>query len=69
MRLHGKGTHLDRICEFGEKVHWYVPKKRRTKLEAKWRNGISLSRSWNSDQNVIGLADGTVTCQGHGARP
>ena len=39
---------------------WYVPKKRRAKLEPRWRNGVFLGRAWNSDQNYVGLLDGTV---------
>ena len=39
MRLHGKTSHLDRLAGFGEHVLWFVPAKRRTKLERKWRSG------------------------------
>ena len=58
--MHGRCS-LERICEFGERVSWYVPKKRRTKLEPTWLNGVFLVRDWSSDQNFIGLADGSVT--------
>ena len=60
-RLHGKES-TERICEFGEKVLWYVPKKQRAKLDVRWRHGLFLGRSMNSDQNFIGLPDGSVTC-------
>ena len=60
-RLHGKEA-TERICQFGEKVLWYVPKKQRLKLDVRWRHGIFLGRSMSSDQNFIGLADGSVTC-------
>ena len=60
-RLHGKEA-TERICQFGEKVLWYVPKKQRMKLDVRWRHGIFLGRSMNSDQNYIGLIDGSVTC-------
>lgn len=60
-RLHGKeGT--EHICEFGERVLWYVSNKLRTKLDARWRYGTFFGRSMNSDQNLIGLNDGSVTC-------
>ena len=57
--MHGRCS-LERIAEFGERVLWYVPKKRRGKLEPRWRNGVFLGRAWNSDQNYVGLLDGTV---------
>ena len=60
-RLHGKEC-TERICEFGEKILWYVPKKQRAKLDVRWRHGLFLGRSMNSDQNFIGLPDGSVTC-------
>ena len=61
MRLHGKASHFDRIAELGESIMWYVPKRRRTKLEPKWRSGVFLGRMWNTDANYVGLADGTIT--------
>ena len=60
MRLHGRHP-TERICEFGERVCWFVPAKRRTKLEPRWLNGVFLGRAYNSDQNFVGLSDGTVT--------
>ena len=60
-RLHGKEA-SERICEFGERILWYVPKKTQAKLDVRWRHGIFLGRSLNSDQNYIGLDDGSVTC-------
>ena len=61
MRLHGRACHFDKIAELGECVMWYVPAKRRTKLEPRWRSGVFLGRSRNTDANFIGLADGSVT--------
>ena len=58
-RLHGKETR-DRICEFGECVLWYVPKKLRTKLDLRWRYGVFMGRSASTDQNFIGIHDGTI---------
>ena len=59
-RMHGKES-TQKICVFGERVLWYVPKKHRAKLDARWRYGIFLGRALNSDQNFIGLANGSVT--------
>ena len=59
-RLHGKSA-PDRIAEFGERVLWFVPVKRRAKLEPKWRNGMFIGRAWGSDQNFVALMDGSVT--------
>ena len=60
-RLHGKEGR-ERICEFGERVMWYVPKKLRSKLDQRWRYGIFLGRSMSSDQNFVGIASGEVVC-------
>ena len=40
---------------------FYVPKKRRRTLDPKYRFGIFLGRSWTSDQDYIGLLDGSIT--------
>ena len=60
-RLHGREV-KERIAEFGEKIMWYVPKRRRVKLDVRWRYGTFLGRALHCDQNYIGLHDGTVTC-------
>ena len=52
-RLHGKEA-SEKMCEFGERILWYVPKKQRAKLDVRWRHGIFLGRSLNSNQNYIG---------------
>ena len=44
-RMHGR-TSMDRIAEFGERVLFFVPAKRRRSLEPKWRNGIFIGRAW-----------------------
>ena len=56
-RLHGKETR-DHICEFGEKIMWFVPARLRGKLGKKWRYGVFLGRSMSSDQNYVGIAGG-----------
>jgi hypothetical protein len=58
-RLHGKES-MARLCEFGERILWYVPKKHRAKLDARWRYGIFLGRATNCDQNYVGLATGAI---------
>ena len=60
-RLHGREGH-ERVCEFGERVMWYVPKKIRAKMDQRWRYGIFLGRSLSSDQNFIGIGTGEVVC-------
>ena len=60
-RLHGREG-IEKVCEFGEVVMWYVPKKIRAKLDQRWRYGVFLGRSLSSDQNYIGLNNGDVVC-------
>lgn len=60
-RLHGRESH-ERVCEFGEMILWYVPKKMRAKLDQRWRYGIFLGRALSSDQHFIGLNSGDVVC-------
>ena len=59
-RLHGQNAR-ERLPEFGETILFYVPVRSRGKMDPRWRFGTFLGRSWNSDQNFIGLADGSVT--------
>ena len=58
-RLHGKES-TARLCEFGERILWFVPKKHRAKLDARWRYGVFLGRAANCDQNCVGLVDGSI---------
>ena len=60
-RLHGREGR-ERVCEFGETVMWFVPKKLRSKLDQRWRYGVFLGRALGSDQNVIGVNSGEVVC-------
>ena len=60
-RLHGREGR-ERICEFGETIMWFVPKKLRSKLDQRWRYGTFLGRALGSDQNYIGLKSGEVVC-------
>ena len=59
-RLHGKEVR-ERICEFGERVLYYVPKKLRSKMDARWKYGVFVARAMHSDINCIALTDGSVT--------
>ena len=59
-RLHGKEV-TERICEFGERILYYVPRKMRSKMDPRWRYGVFVGRSMNSDQNYIALTDGSIT--------
>ena len=60
-RLHGREG-KERVCEFGERVMWFVPKKLRSKLDQRWRYGIFLGRSLSSDQNFVATNSGDVLC-------
>ena len=51
---------MDRLAEFGERVLWFVPAKQRAKLEPRWRNVAFLGRAWGSDQNYVGILNGSV---------
>ena len=57
--LHGKEVR-ERICEFGDVILWYVPRRMRAKIDTRWRYGVFLGRSPYSVQNVVGLKDGTI---------
>ena len=59
-RLHGQPIR-ERLPEFGETVLWFVPARLGSSLGPKWRFGVFLGRGWRSDQNFIGLVDGTMT--------
>ena len=57
--LHGKDTD-EKPMECGKTVLWFVPKSLRAKLGQRWRYGIFLGRSMNSDQNILGIHGGGV---------
>ena len=60
-RLHGREGR-ERICEFGEVVTWFVPKKLRSKLDQRWKYGIFPGRALGRDQHFIGVHSGKVVC-------
>ena len=49
------------MCECGEGILWYVPKKMRAKLYVRWKYVVFLEQFMNSNANFIGLGDGSVT--------
>ena len=57
--FHGKRP-ADRLVEFGERVFFYVPRKTRAKLDHRWRLGIFIGLSSNSNEVFIGLPNGNV---------
>lgn len=48
------------MVEFGEKVFFFMPKRLRAKLDMRWKLGIFLGLSPDSNENMIGLANGSV---------
>ena len=59
-RIHGQIPN-PRAIEFGERILFFVPKRRRAKLDRKYAEGIYLGSSLNSNEHVIARADGFVT--------
>ena len=45
--LHGKRA-SEKLCEFGERVLFFVPKRRRAKLDMVWSAGIYLGTTLSS---------------------
>ena len=50
----------ERRVEFGERVFYFVYKKNRTKLDPRWRLGIYLGHSGNSNEAYVGVTNGNV---------
>ena len=59
-RLRGK-TSTERIAEFGEHDLCFFPRKKRAKMDPKWRHGFFLARAWDTDADFIGLVNGQIT--------
>ena len=57
--FHGKRA-ADKLVEFGEKVFYYVPRKARAKLDHRWRLGTFVGLSTNSNEALIGIANGNI---------
>ena len=58
--LHGKRAR-EKLAEFGERVFYFVPKRRRAKLDLRWELGIYLGTTMHSNEVNIGLKSGNVT--------
>ena len=57
--FHGKRP-SDRLVEFGEKVFYYVPRKARAKLDHRWKLGIFVGLSANSNESYVSSMKGNV---------
>ena len=57
--LHGQRSR-GKLAEFGEKVFYYVPKRLRAKLDLRFRIGVCLGNSQNSNEAFIGIGNGNV---------
>ena len=53
--------------EIGETVYFFVPKRQRGKLDARWRVGVFLGRSISSDQSTRRLTQGLSAGHKYGA--
>ena len=51
---------MQKIAEFGERILWYTPRRDRSKLAPRWRNGVFVGRAFDSDQNFSLLLDGSI---------
>ena len=59
-QLHGKRA-TERLCELGGRVLFYVPKRRRKKMDMIWTAGIYLGTTLTSNEAYVALPDGNVT--------
>ena len=57
--LHGKRSN-ESMVEFEEKVFFFMPKRLRAKLDLRWKLGIFLGISPNSEEKLIVLANGSA---------
>jgi hypothetical protein len=57
--FHGRRP-SDRLVEFGERVFYFVPKKIRSKLDHRWRLGIFIGLSSNSNESFVATLKGNV---------
>ena len=57
--FHGKRP-SDRLVEFGERVFYFVPKKVRAKLDHRWRLGIFVGLSTNSNESFVATPNGNI---------
>ena len=57
-RVHGAKPKFER---FGKQIRFFIPKRRRAKMERKYDEGVYLGTGQNSNEHFIGRADGYVT--------
>ena len=58
-QLHGKKA-SEKLAEFGERVLFWIPKKRRAKLDLPWSSGMFLGTTMTTNEAYVGLPDGDV---------
>ena len=58
--LHGQRAQ-EKIAYFGESVFFFVPKRRRAKLDLCWAEGVYLGTLMGSNECLVGLPNGDVT--------
>ena len=51
----------EHVAELGENVMFYVPTKSRAEMDPVWKFGVFLGHTLASDQNYVGLHDGSAT--------
>ena len=51
--MHGRKCNA-KIVEFGGRCYYYVPKKLRAKLDKRWRLGVYLGTSADSNEHYLG---------------
>ena len=57
--IHGQRSTW-KLCEFGEQVFYYVPKRLRSKMDLRFRIGTFLGNSQHSNEAFVAVATGTV---------
>ena len=57
--IHGQKS-TGKLCEFGEVVFYYVPKRIRSKMDLRFRIGVFLGNSQNSNEAFVGISNGNV---------
>ena len=62
-QLHGKKA-SEKIAEFGERILFWVPKRRRAKLDLPWAAGIYLGTTMTTNEAYVALPDGDVVRTG-----
>ena len=58
--LHGRRA-TEKLAEFGERILFRIPPKRRAKLDLRWGSGVYLGTAMHSNECFVGLKSGDVT--------